>query len=142
MRDDRKNELLRVFNEVAPIAKYFGMRLSYSDEGSAVIHMPHNPNLDHALGDVHGGVYATLLDSAGWFTAALAYERSLYLTTSDLSIRFLQPVHASPLKAVGRLIKCGKRLAIAEMHLYDEQDQLVGHATGTFVVLQNVELDG
>lgn len=141
MSEDRKNELLRVFNEVAPIAKSFSMTLSYTEEGSAVIHMPHNPNLDHAMGDVHGGVYATLLDSAGWFTAALAYEPSLYLTTSDLSIRFLQPVHASALRAEGRLIKRGKRLAITEMHLYDEQGQLVGHATGTFVVLQNVIQD-
>jgi hypothetical protein len=50
MNTERIEELLQLFNEKAPIARYFGMRLSFTDEGNAVIDLPHNPNLDHALG--------------------------------------------------------------------------------------------
>jgi hypothetical protein len=38
------------------------------------------------------------------------------------------------------LIKSGKRQDVAEMHLYDGQDRLIGHAVGTFVVLPDVSV--
>jgi uncharacterized protein (TIGR00369 family) len=140
MESKRINELLHLFNERAPIARAFGMRLSYSDEGNAVVDLPYNPDLDHALGGIHGGVYATMLDTAGWFTAAAAHDIDCWLATAEISIHFLAAVQRSPLRAVGRLIKQGKRQDISEMHLYDGEGRLVGHATGTFIVLPNVPL--
>jgi uncharacterized protein (TIGR00369 family) len=140
MSDERVAELLHMFNNVAPIARCFGMVLSYTEEGQAVIDLPYNPNLDHALGGVHGGVYATMLDSAGWFTVAAAHDASCWLATSEMSVRLLAPVKGTCLRAVGRLLKRGNRQDVAEMHLYDGENRLVGHATGTFIVLPNVPL--
>jgi uncharacterized protein (TIGR00369 family) len=136
----RTDELVQLFNEVVPIARFFGMRLSYTEEGNAVIDLPYNPNLDHALGGIHGGVYATMLDTAGWFTAAAAHDVSCWLATAELSVHFLAPAKTTSLRATGRLLKHGKRQNVAEMHLYDGKDHLVGHATGTFVVLPKVPL--
>lgn len=140
MSSERIAELLHMFNEDAPIASYFGMKLSFTDEANAVIDLPYNPNLDHALGGIHGGVYATMLDSAGWFTAAAAQDISCWVATSELSIHLLEPVKCASLRAVGRLIKHGKRQDIVEMDLYDGEGRLVGHGVGTFVVLPNVPL--
>lgn len=140
MNAERIGQLLRMFNQVAPIARYLGMTLSFTDKGRAVVDLPYNPNLDHALDGVHGGVYATLLDSAGWFTAAAAHDTGRWLATSEMSVHFLAPVARTSLRAVGRLIKQGKRQDVAEMHLYDGQGRLVGHGTGTFIVLPNVPL--
>ena len=140
MNADRANKLAHMFNETVPIARTFGMRLSYTDEGNAVVDLPYNPNLDHALGGVHGGVYATMLDTAGWFTAAAAHDNPCWLTTAEMSIHFLAPVERTSLRAFGKLIKQGKRQDVAEMRLYDGQGRLVGHATGTFILLHNVPL--
>ena len=140
MNVDRANKLARMFNETVPIARTFGMTLSYTDEGNAVVDLPYNPNLDHALGGVHGGVYATMLDTAGWFTAAAAHDVPCWLTTAEMSVHFLAAVERTSLRAVGKLIRLGKRQDVAEMHLYDEEGRLVGHATGTFIVLPNVPL--
>jgi acyl-coenzyme A thioesterase PaaI-like protein len=49
-------------------------------------------------------------------------------------------VKETPLRAVGRVIKTGKRQDVAEMSLYDKEGNLVGHATGTFVILRKVDL--
>ncbi len=134
----RVRQLLHMFNEVVPIARTFGMRLSYNDQGQAVVDLPYNPALDHGLGGVHGGVYATMLDTAGWFTAAAAHDESCWLATSEMSIHLLLPVERASLRAVGRLIKRGKRQDVAEMCLYDGDGRLVGHATGTFILLPGV----
>ena len=144
MNPERIQHLLHMFNEVAPIAGTFGMSLSYNDQGQAVVDLPYNPGLDHAQGGVHGGVYATMLDTAGWFTAAAAHDEAhdvgCWLATSEMSVHLLLPVERAPLRAVGRLIKRGKRQDVAEMHLYDGDGRLVGHATGTFILLPGVTL--
>jgi uncharacterized protein (TIGR00369 family) len=140
MTTRRIDELLHLFNEKAPISRTFGMTLSFDGEARATVDLPYNPGLDHPLDGVHGGVYATLLDTAGWYTAAAAYEETCWLATSEMSIHFLAPVQHSRLRAVGRLIRCGKRQTVAEMHLYDAEGRLVGHATGTFMVLPNVSM--
>jgi uncharacterized protein (TIGR00369 family) len=140
MNPERMAELLHLFNEVAPIARTFGMVLSYDDEGRATVDLPYNLDLDHALGGVHGGVYATLLDTAGWFTAAASHDISCWVATTEMSIHFLAPIQRSPLRAVGQLIRRGGRQDVAEMRLYDGNDRLVGHATGTFVLLPSIPL--
>jgi uncharacterized protein (TIGR00369 family) len=137
---ERQAELLHMFNDRAPIARTFGMALSYTDEGNAIVDLPHNPGLDHALGGVHGGVYAALLDTAGWFTAAAAHDEPCWMATAEISIHFLAPVERTSLRAVGRLIKGGRRQDVAEMRLYDGSGQLVAHATGTFILLPSVSL--
>lgn len=136
----RMDELVRLFSERAPIARTFGMRLSYNDEGGAVVDLPYNPGLDHALGGIHGGVYATMLDTAGWFTAAATTDESCWVATSEFTVHLLQPVQKVPLRAVGQLVKVGKRQVVAEMRLEDGKGRLVGHGVGTFVVLPNVPI--
>lgn len=140
MRAERERELLVLFNERAPIARLFGMRLSYTAQGEAVIDLPYNPELDHALGSVHGGVYATLLDSAGWFAAAAGHELNSWMATSEMSIHFLRSATRTALRAQGRVLRAGKRQDIVEVTLYDEQGILVGHAIGTFIVIASVTL--
>lgn len=132
---DRVKELLKMFNDSISIARFFGMQLSFTEAGNAVIDLPYNPNLNHARGGIHGGVYATMLDSAGALTAAVHHDSSCWLATSEMSVHFLLPVARTSLRAVGTIVKHGRRQDIVEMQLFDGQGQLVGHATGTFVLL-------
>ncbi len=137
----RRRELLRLFNEIAPIAKTFGMRLAFTEDARAVVTLPYNPGLDHILGGIHGGVYATLLDTAGWFTAAASHGESTWVATSEMSIHFLKPSQRTDLRAEGRLLKSGRRQDVVEMLLYDGDGELVGHGTGTMMVLPHISLD-
>jgi uncharacterized protein (TIGR00369 family) len=134
----RTRELLHLFGDFAPIVRTFGMRLSYTDDDRAVVDLPYNPNLDHGQGGIHGGVYATLLDTAGWFTAAAAHPEGTWVATSELSLHLLKAVRQTGLRAEGFLLKSGARLNVAEMRLFDEGGELVAHATATFVVLPGV----
>ena len=138
MNTERTQELLYMFNHIAPIARYLGMRLSFDEEGQALVDLPYNPDLDHALDGVHGGVYAILLDTAGWFTAAAAHDLPCWIATAEMSIHFLAPAQRTSLHAKGRMLRRGRRQHIVEMHLHDSQNRLVGHATGTFVILPDV----
>ena len=140
MSTDRKEKLLELFNQRAPIARTFGMKLSFDVDDRANISLPYNPDLDHALGGIHGGVIATLLDNAGWFTCALAHQGEGWVVTSEMSFHLFQPVQKTDLLARGRILKSGKRQDIADMRCWDQDNNLVAHATGTFLYLDKLSI--
>ena len=70
----RRSQRLTALFARAPMKKTFGMTVSFDEQGDATFVMPHQKAMEHALGDTHGGVIATLIDNAGWFTAATRYD--------------------------------------------------------------------
>jgi uncharacterized protein (TIGR00369 family) len=70
--------------------------------------------------------YVAILASIGWVPLAV---------TTNLSINFLRKPPARDLVAEARLIKLGKRLAVAEIGIRSEgEDDLVAHATSTYAI--------
>ncbi len=70
--------------------------------------------------------YVAILASIGWVPLAV---------TINLSINFLRKPPARDLFAEARLIKLGKRLAVADVGIRSEgEDDLVAHATSTYSI--------
>lgn len=135
-RSEREAAMMRLF-PTARIKTTTGMDLSY-EEGRAVFHQAHNPNFDHGIGGIHGGLIMTLLDNAAWFTAAPYYDH--WIATVELSVRMLESVKEEDLVARGRLVRAGKRLAVAEAEVHTAAGRLIATAAGTFAVT-SVPLD-
>jgi len=127
---DRQTRMIELFNS-APIVKYFGMILHYEKE-EALIHLPFNPNLDHALHQVHGGAIATLLDTVGWFTVAPHFDH--WIATVEFHTRLLEPVEKQALVAVGKILRPGKRIVVGEMTVKTPNGRLVAVGSGSFTV--------
>jgi uncharacterized protein (TIGR00369 family) len=96
------------------------------------------PQLKHynPLGSVHGGWYATLLDSAVGCAVHTMMPAGRAYTTAELSVNIVRAAsHKSgPLRAIGKVIHCGKQLATAEGRLVDADGKLYAHATTTCLV--------
>ena len=130
-RQRRAKQLEALFAK-APIGKTFGMKLSYTADCEAVFDFNHHSGLEHAMGDTHGGVIATLLDNAGWFTVAPRYDS--WIATVDLQVRILEPCRKENLRAKGRLVRAGRSLAVAEMEVRTAAGRRVAVGSGTFSV--------
>jgi uncharacterized protein (TIGR00369 family) len=77
-----------------------------------------------ALADV--AAYVAILASIGWVPLAV---------TTNLNINFLRKPPPGALIAECRLIKLGKRLAVAEVGIHSEgREDLVAHATSTYSI--------
>jgi uncharacterized protein (TIGR00369 family) len=94
-------------------------------------HRHYNP-----LGTVHGGVLATLLDTAAACSVHSLLAPGERYTSVDLNVKFLRPVttDSGRLRAEGAVIQRGRRTALAQAHLYDAQRRLVAHATSTCMI--------
>ncbi len=123
--------MLRDLLARSPIARGFGLQLDFDAWGGAVVTLPHNPDLEHAHGDTHGGVIATLVANAGWYTAAAQYERRVL--TADLQLRMLEPAARQALRAQGQLLRRGRRLAVVRVEVRDHEGRLVATGSSSFV---------
>ena len=130
-----KQFFLNLFNEKARIAQNFGMTLSYDETNRGIITLPYNSLLDHAGDGIHGGVIATVLDNAGWFTCALNHNG--FVVTTEISFHLLRPVEKTKIWARGEIIRMGKRQVIAEMRCWDEENNLIAHAIGTYIYFES-----
>lgn len=128
---DRAERLVAFFAH-APMKRTFGMELAFDAEGNARFTMPNQSDMHHALGDTHGGVIATLLDNAGWFTAATRYD--CWVNTSELTVRLHEPAKQEDLLATGRVVRAGRRLCVVEMEVRSASGRLVATGAGSFMV--------
>lgn len=98
------------------------------------------PQLRHynPLGTVHGGWYATLLDSAVGCAVHTLMPAGRGYTTAELSINIVRAAshQTGPLRAIGTVIHCGKQLATAEGRIVGPDGKLYAHATTTCLVFE------
>jgi uncharacterized protein (TIGR00369 family) len=83
----------------------------------------------------------TLLDSVAGNAVHTTLPAGVGYTTVNINTSFLRPVRGDQgmLRAEGRLIKAGRRVALAEADLRDGNGTLYAHATSSCMVLQPAE---
>jgi uncharacterized protein (TIGR00369 family) len=95
------------------------------------------PNERHLRpgGTISGPTLFALADVGAW-CAVLAHIGPVALAvTTNLNINFLRKPEPGPLSCTCRLLKLGKRLAVVEASIFDENgDDLVAHATATYSI--------
>jgi uncharacterized protein (TIGR00369 family) len=107
-------------------------------EGRAVFQG--QPQLKHynPLGSVHGGWYATLLDSALGCAVHTLLPVGRGYTTAELGVNIVRAAsHKSgPLRAIGTVLHAGRQLATAEARIVGADGKLYAHATTTCLVFE------
>ena len=96
------------------------------------------PQLKHynPLGTVHGGWYATLLDSALGSAVQTTLPVGRAYTTVELSVNLVRGAtqKTGPLRAIGTVIHSGRQLATAEARIVGPDGKLYAHGTTTCLV--------
>ncbi len=119
----------------APFPRLMGMRLEAIDMDSATIVLDIDERHFQPFGIVHGGVLATLIDTATFWAAFLRLPPDAGLVNIDLKLNYLQPANAGRLTATGRCIRPGRTLSYTEAHVRDERGDLLAHGTSTLMAL-------
>jgi len=100
------------------------------------------PRLEHynPIGTVHGGWIATLLDSCVGCSVHSTLPAGKAYTTAELKVNFVRPVTARTalLRAEGKVIHVGARMATAEGRLSGPDGKLYAHASTTCFIFDAV----
>jgi uncharacterized protein (TIGR00369 family) len=86
-------------------------------------------------GIVHGGVVATIIDTATFWAAFLRLPEKTGLINVDLKLNYLKSIADGKLIAKGTCLRPGRSISYSEASVYDENENLIAHGTSTLMVL-------
>ncbi|MCW5649106.1 MAG: PaaI family thioesterase [Ramlibacter sp.] len=122
-----------------PIARTLDFQLMEVSEGRAVFQGTPGPAHLNPMGGIHGGWYATLLDSALGCAVHTMMPAGRGYTTAELGVnlvRAINPQKAPRVRAEGKVLHCGRQLATAEARIVGPDGTLYAHATTTCLVFE------
>jgi uncharacterized protein (TIGR00369 family) len=107
-------------------------------EGRAAFRLTPQEFHYNPLGTVHGGVFATLLDSACGCAVHTMLPLGVFYTSLDLSVKFLRPVTVAtgPITAEASVVHLGRRTALAEGRITDAAGKVYVTATSSCLLLR------
>ncbi len=138
-----------IWDNHVPFHKHINQKIINFDKDSCEISLKKTDNLiiDISTQRLHGGVIASILDNTGALLALTNFieqfdstdinyiiKQSQKIGTLDLNINYLSPGSGDEFISKGKVIRRSKRLVLAEMTLYDENDVLVATATGKYMI--------
>lgn len=119
-----------------PMCELLGFRLVEVVDGRAVFEG--TPEFQHynPLGVVHGGLAATMLDSALGCAVHSTLPAGDAYTTLEFKVNLVRAItkDTGPLRAEGRIVHRGRTVATSEADLKDLSGKLYAHATTTCMI--------
>jgi uncharacterized protein (TIGR00369 family) len=82
---------------------------------------------------LHGGLVATLIDSACACAALARTYPEAYVTTIALQVTYLRPVTHGRIRAVGRCVRAGGHVIFCDADVFDEDGELVGNGLAQMI---------
>lgn len=132
-------EYIRRINEIVNVCPYFellSMRLTDVGIGFSSLEIELARKHLQPFGVVHGGVFASIIDAAAFWSVYYGIEDpGVGITTVDLKLNYLAPAASGKLIASGRQIKVGRTLGYAEGQVADQTGKVLAHGTSTVIVL-------
>jgi len=132
-------EYIRRVNQLINRAPYFellSMKVVEAGRGFSLLEIDVEKKHLQPFGFVHGGVFASIIDAAAFWSVFYDIEnRNAGATTVDLKLNYLAPAASGKLIARGERIKIGKTLGYAEARVTDGEGRLLAHGTSTLMIL-------
>lgn len=121
------------------MAQTLGYRIAEAADGRVVVTATPNDAQLNPAGTVHGGLAATLLDTAMGLAIHSTLERGSGSTTLEFKISLLRPItpQTGPIKAEATVVSRGRRIGTAEGRVTDRQGRLLATGTTTCLIFQH-----
>lgn len=121
-----------------PIADLMGLRLVSVEDGRVIFAATPGEQHYNPMGVAHGGLAATLLDSAIGCAMQTKAPPGGFYTTMELKINYLRPVlvRTGRIFGEGTVLNVGRQTAFAEARVVDSAGKLYAHATSSCMLVQ------
>ena len=117
-----------------PFLDLLGVRPVSAQRGRADFEMTVDDRHLRTLGLLHGGVTATLLDTALGYAAVTTAPEKHYVLTVQLNANYIRPAwRGETLRASGEIIHSGRQTAVARGEIRTSDGKLVATGSGTFM---------
>ena len=132
-------QLMTGEREASGMARLMNMRLIEVEEGRAVFAVEPDERHYNGLGIAHGGLAATLLDSALGCAINTVMPAGRVFTTLEMKINYVRPMRreTGEVRCEAGVLHAGSRVATAEGRLVDASGKLYAHGTATCMLFRS-----
>jgi|SRR6476660_1644154 len=130
---DEQRRRVEHARDSVPFLKLLGAEVETVAPGSATLLLPLRAELMRNDNIVHGGVMASLIDSAFAFAIIPILGEGERTVTVDLTIHYLRPLSSGVARASARVVRAGRRVITVSADLFDENDKLAATALSTYL---------
>ena len=136
MADFDTTEQIQESLDSSPFSAFCGFQIDEVNKGYGriVMRMPMRPEMERLAGSgqMHGGPIACLVDTAACYACMLVLGHGV--PTINFRIDYLRPAIDTDLKAVARVRRSGRTVAVADVDIFNDSGKLIAMGRGTFSV--------
>ena len=132
--EERKQRAVAALRDL-PFAKLIGMRLVDIRPNEAVIEMEMRDDLKQPHGVLHGGVTATIIDTAMAFAVRTHLADHEFTATIDLTVHYLRPHTSGTITCIAKCVRAGKRIFSVTADVANEEGKLIATGLSTYTKL-------
>ena len=133
---ERKRIATERLNDL-PLSRLIGMRLVDIHPNEAVVEIEMRDDLRQPSGVLHGGVTATLIDTAMAFAVRTYLTDTEPTATIDLTVHYLRPHVAGKAICTARVVRPGKRIFTVSADVHNESGKLIATALSTYTRIES-----
>jgi uncharacterized protein (TIGR00369 family) len=126
----------------SPYFSLISMEIKELEWGTSVLEVELEEKHLQPFGSVHGGAIASVIDAATFWAVFPQVKDGMGLTTVEIKVNYLAPVHKGKVVAKGRCIKMGRTLALGEAYINSAEGNLIAHGTATMMIIPDLKVEG
>jgi uncharacterized protein (TIGR00369 family) len=115
-----------------PFSKLIGMRLEDLQPDLATISIDMRDDLRQPSGVLHGGVTATLIDTAMAFAVRTRIGLTEATATIDLTVHYLRPHMTGKFVCTAKVVRAGKRIFTVSADVHGAEGKLIATGLSTY----------
>jgi uncharacterized protein (TIGR00369 family) len=112
-----------------------GAELARVEPGEVAIRLPFDEKLTQQHGSLHAGAVAAVVDSACGYAALSLMEPGAGVVSVEFKINLLAPARGR-LRAIGRVVRSGRTLTVAQTEVFGEEGKPVALLTATMMAIE------
>lgn len=121
-----------------PISSHIGLEFVTVTEGDVVMTAVPDESHYNPIGSVHGGFFATILDSVCGCAVHSTLPAGVGYTSLEIKVSFLRPITADtgPVTAHGWVTRSGRSVAFADADIRDNDGRILATASSTCLIIR------
>jgi len=141
LNPDHVQAVIKAINQ-GPYFKHLSMPVREMGIGYSIVELKVGNEHLNPFGGIHGGAYASVIDTAAYWAAYCELDEKVGLISIDLKIDYLAPISDGVIITKGRSIKIGKSMCLAEATATDKDGKWLAHGTSKMMVTKGLQTIG
>jgi uncharacterized protein (TIGR00369 family) len=138
LNPDHIDAVITLMNR-GPFYKHLSMAIRELGLGHSLVELELGIEHLNPFGGLHGGVYASVIDTAAYWAVYGDLDETVGYITLDLRVDFLAPAKTGKIIVKGRRIKIGKTIGLAEATAFDQKGKWLAHGLSKVMVLPGTQ---